>query len=237
MADGTGKPIEQVEVGDEVLATDPETGETGGRTVVATIAGQGRKDLVELTIDTDGPTGDETGTVIATAAHPVWVPGQDRWLDTSDLRPGDELRTRDNTQVTVQATESDSRYQTVHNLTIAGIHTYYVLAGNTPVLVHNSGGDWCTPEERIEDAANIGNGHAGSKHAGDFPGYSPKDIGDLARDVMQNPARTKSLGGGRRAYQGKDGSTIVIHDPMHPDGGTIFRRDLGTIDDYWDGLN
>lgn len=54
---------------------------------------------------------------------------------------------------------------------------------------------------------------------------------------MQNPARTKPLGGGRRAYQGKDGSTIVIHDPMHPDGGTIFRRDPTTIDDYWDGLN
>lgn len=74
------------------------------------------------------------------------------------------------------------------------------------------------PEEPIEDAADIGNGHAGSKHAGDFPGHSPNDIGDLARDVMQNPARTKPRGGGQRAYQGKGGSTIVIHDPMHPDG-------------------
>lgn len=123
----------------------------------------------------------------------------------------------------------------MYNLTVRQLHTYYVLAGGTPVLVHNS--DWCTPEERIEDAADIGNGHAGSKHAGGFPGYSPKDIGDLTRDVMQNPARTKPLGGGRRAYQGKDGSTIVIHDPMHPDGGTVFRRDPTTIDDYWDELN
>src|SRR5690606_28836200 len=34
-------------------------------------------------------------------------------------------------------------YKTVHNLTINGIHTYYVLAGNTPVLGHNANG--CIP--------------------------------------------------------------------------------------------
>nr|WP_238323901.1 GIY-YIG nuclease family protein [Salinispora pacifica] len=28
-----------------------------------------------------------------------------------------------------------------HNLTVDGRHTYYVLAGNTPVLVHNCGND------------------------------------------------------------------------------------------------
>ncbi|WP_408640411.1 hypothetical protein [Salinispora pacifica] len=27
-----------------------------------------------------------------------------------------------------------------HNLTVDGRHTYYVLAGNTPVLVHNTNG-------------------------------------------------------------------------------------------------
>jgi hypothetical protein len=28
----------------------------------------------------------------------------------------------------------------MYNLTVAGVHTYYVLAGYTPVLVHNSCG-------------------------------------------------------------------------------------------------
>jgi hypothetical protein len=28
----------------------------------------------------------------------------------------------------------------IYNLAVADIHTYYVLAGNTPVLVHNAGG-------------------------------------------------------------------------------------------------
>ncbi|MEN3614291.1 hypothetical protein AAH979_32675 [Plantactinospora sp. ZYX-F-223] len=29
-----------------------------------------------------------------------------------------------------------------YNLTVDDIHTYYVLAGTTPVLVHNCGGPW-----------------------------------------------------------------------------------------------
>lgn len=33
MADGTKKPIEDVEVGDKVIATDPETGEQEAKTV------------------------------------------------------------------------------------------------------------------------------------------------------------------------------------------------------------
>ncbi|GLU47106.1 hypothetical protein Nans01_14570 [Nocardiopsis ansamitocini] len=37
MADGTFKPIEQVEVGDEVAATDPGTGEQKAKPVLATI--------------------------------------------------------------------------------------------------------------------------------------------------------------------------------------------------------
>lgn len=28
-----------------------------------------------------------------------------------------------------------------YKLTVSTVHTYYVLAGNTPVLVHNEGGD------------------------------------------------------------------------------------------------
>ena len=37
------------------------------------------------------------------------------------------------------ASNQEGRH-TVHNLTIADIHTYYVLAGVKPVLVHNRGG-------------------------------------------------------------------------------------------------
>jgi RHS repeat-associated protein len=70
MADGSDKPIEQLQVGDRVLATDTGSGRTEARTVVETILGQGDKNLVELTVDVDGPRGDATGVIVATAAHP-----------------------------------------------------------------------------------------------------------------------------------------------------------------------
>src|SRR5690606_7255829 len=56
MADGSRKPIEEIKVGDKVLATDPKTGETKAKTVTATILGDGAKDLVKVTIRTTEAT-------------------------------------------------------------------------------------------------------------------------------------------------------------------------------------
>jgi len=50
------------------------------------------------------------------------------------------LRTPDGTTVTVTANRAYSRHARTFNLTIEGLHTYYVLAGSTPVLVHNTCG-------------------------------------------------------------------------------------------------
>lgn len=231
---GAAKPINELQPGDKVESANPETGRNeGGRTVTATHINHD-DNLIDVVVETSPG---HQQTLHTTTEHPFWDDTTHAWVPAARLTPGHALETAYNTHARVATVRVVPGEADRYNLTVDQLHTYYVLAGTTPVLVHNSGGEWCTPEERIEDAPDIGNGHAGSKHAGDFPGHSPADIGDLARDVMQNPARTKPLGGGRRAYQGKDGSTIVIHDPMHPDGGTIFRRDPGTIDDYWDGLN
>src|SRR5439155_3396305 len=52
--------------------------------------------------------------------------------------------------------------QATYDLTIGGLHTYYVLAGSTPVLVHNCGLDNNRPEEiqkiEVEGAAKRGVG-------------------------------------------------------------------------------
>jgi len=146
MADGTHRPIEQVRVGDKVVATDPVTGETSSRTVVATITGEGDKRLVEVTVDTDGPRGDATGLVVATDGHPFWVEDERHWVDAADLEPGDEVRTPDGTRLDVVAVRHRDAHLRVHNLTIEGVHTYYVTAGDADVLVHNKGG--CTVVHR-----------------------------------------------------------------------------------------
>lgn len=135
MADGTTKPIEDIRLGDEVLATDPETGETTAKPVSALITGAGEKALTTLSI-TD-KAGDDLGTVTATDGHPFWVPDLGRWVDAGELLPGDWLGTAAGTLVQVTGIDHDHREQTVYNLTVADIHTYY--AGAAAVLVHNCG--------------------------------------------------------------------------------------------------
>ena len=69
MADGTTKPISEVEVGDEVLTYDPETGERGPRKVTDLWVHQDT--LVDLEIG---------GSLIATTEdHPFWNETERRW--------------------------------------------------------------------------------------------------------------------------------------------------------------
>jgi hypothetical protein len=138
MADGTDKPIEDVRAGDRVLSTDPVTSETDGRPVSATITGQGTKKLVDVTIDTDGPGGDETASVTATGKHPFWVANLGAWMDAAKLQPGQWLRTGTGTWVQITQIQQRTEPSTVHNLTVPGYQTYYVTAGTTTVLVHNT---------------------------------------------------------------------------------------------------
>ncbi|MEU6264662.1 polymorphic toxin-type HINT domain-containing protein [Saccharopolyspora shandongensis] len=138
MADGSQKPIEDVDVGDQVLATDPETGETAARPVIATITGEGEKNLVEITVDTDSDKGNATGVVVATDEHPFWVEDQGRWLSAEDLAPGADLRSVDGRVIEVVSTLERVEIATVHNLTIDDIHTYYIVVARTPVLSHNA---------------------------------------------------------------------------------------------------
>ncbi|MFF3893195.1 ricin-type beta-trefoil lectin domain protein [Streptomyces sp. NPDC001812] len=138
MADGTTKAIKDVKAGDKVLATDPETGETTAQTVTAEILGKGVKHLVKVTIDTDGKKGSKTAEVTATDKHPFWVPELDDWIDATDLKSGQWLRTSAGTLVQITAVERRTALDaTVHNLTVSMLHTYYVLAGAAPILVHN----------------------------------------------------------------------------------------------------
>lgn len=150
MADGSAKDIEDVEIGDKVLATDPETGETSERKVAATIVTDDDKNFTELTIVTP----DGTEKLTATYEHPFWSVDQKDWVEAGDLKSGMTLRTDDGRTVTVTAARQYQDHARTYNLTIEGLHTYYVLAGQTPVLVHNSNG-WCGPGRRTASEAGI----------------------------------------------------------------------------------
>ncbi|WP_244888845.1 polymorphic toxin-type HINT domain-containing protein [Streptomyces purpureus] len=133
LADGSTKPIEDVEPGDKIVTTDPGTGEEVVREVVGTIVTEDDKHFVDLTIVADG----KPASLISTTTHPFWVEAEKSWVEAGDLRPGMRLTTPAGDSAVVEATRYFEKRQRTHDLTIADLHAYYVLAGATPVLVHN----------------------------------------------------------------------------------------------------
>lgn len=128
MADGTTKPISEIEVGDEVLAVDPETGERGAREV--THLWVHHDTIIDLEID-----GHDVAT---TEDHPFWNQTDGEWQRADAPDPGDLVLTADGATLTVDGMDSSSaRTTTAYNLTVDGIHTFHVQVGDEEVLVHN----------------------------------------------------------------------------------------------------
>ncbi|MFG2876037.1 SpvB/TcaC N-terminal domain-containing protein [Streptomyces sp. NPDC048337] len=223
MADGTSKRIDEVELGDEVIATDPETGENGPRTVTRLITGTGEKSLVELTVTTQDGT---AAKLVATDGHPFWTPTLNRWTPASKLTPGTLLQTSGGTYVQISAVRAWTEHHTVHNLTVDDIHTYYVLAGATPILVHNCGptaangadleGLTVSETKRIQNAADsrdvtisvVGSRAKGPQSATNPDGYHAESDWDYVITGINSRTRSRissslptgdvSLGRGRR---------------------------------------
>ncbi len=136
MADGTHKKIEDITAGDRVIATDPVTGRTEARPVVALIEGRGEKNLVSITLNSgDG----QAGLLVATDHHPFWVADQNHWLNADDLAASMRLTSLDGGALKVlSARKHLVQNGRVYNLTISDIHTFYVRVGTEDVLVHNN---------------------------------------------------------------------------------------------------
>ncbi|GAA2904200.1 hypothetical protein Acy02nite_85600 [Actinoplanes cyaneus] len=157
MADGTTRPISEVNIGDSVLTKDPATGEVSSREVTALHSNRDL-DLTDVTVSAkpaDGVTGTETQvegkggrstrgptestTLKTTAHHPFWDATTEKWVDAAELVPG---------KSTLVGPDGETQYVTgvrnfagaavMRDLTVADIHTYYVVTGGTPVLVHNN---------------------------------------------------------------------------------------------------
>ncbi|MFJ5229400.1 ricin-type beta-trefoil lectin domain protein [Kitasatospora sp. NPDC088391] len=135
MADGTTRPIKDVQVGDRVLTGDPDSGaRSTSETVTATHVNHD-KDLVDVTVaDTAGAP----STVRTTAGHPFWDGTDKQWIPAGQLVPGHVLATDDNRQSRIVAVVPRAGTADMDNLTVARTHTFYVRVGGTTVLVHNA---------------------------------------------------------------------------------------------------
>ncbi|WP_327007722.1 polymorphic toxin-type HINT domain-containing protein [Dactylosporangium sp. NBC_01737] len=136
LANGSLKAIKDVELGDVVVATDPTTGESDTK-IVEALHRNDDTDLTELVVTVDHGAGGEAAVVETTWHHPFWNDDTDTWADAQDLRAGDHLRTIDGDQITVAAVRNYVGAAEMRDLTVEDLHTYYVVVGGEPVLVHN----------------------------------------------------------------------------------------------------
>lgn len=219
------KNIEDIRVGDWVIADDPTTPKgIEARQVLDTFVRE-TDTLVDLYVD---------GEVISTTGeHPFWVPDKG-WVEAKDLVVGSLLQTEDGRIIDVDRIERwEGRFE-VYNFSVEGFYTYFV--SDLGVLVHNAN---CGPSEAdwddffgytpSGDAQRIAR-HAWDNHRSDFPEF--QNQGDLARyidDIITNPPEQPRIraSDGTRAYWDGNNRRIIMYNPEHPEGGTIFRPDDG----------
>lgn len=77
------------------------------------------------------------------------------------------------TSLALSTVRSYAGYKVMHDRTIDSVHTYYVVAGNTPVLVHNTNG--CGLPDLAVSSAQFGK--KWGKHAQDY-GLDPANPAD-----------------------------------------------------------
>ncbi|MBL0887600.1 polymorphic toxin-type HINT domain-containing protein [Myceligenerans indicum] len=204
MADGTRKPIEDVELGDKVIATDPETGEQGPRQVIDLIRHGGPHTMVDVELS-DG------SQVDATDEHPFWVVSAGEWVDAIDLEIGDVVSTADGATLTIVSVDV-SRYDlTAYNLTVSELHTYHV--GTADVLVHNCG------DEPIDFRPNTVHIFRDAR-------------GHLAEDTPENRALIQSAidpANLRHSVTLKDGSTLEKYFRKLEDGTQAWAEVRGGV--------
>ena len=129
------KKIEDIEVGDRVLAADTDTMERKYKEVLDTFVRK-TNDLIHIFI------GEEE--IVTTADHPFWVEGKG-FVPAMSLVIDSELLNNSGNVVRVDnlLRETNADGAEVYNFKVDEYHTYYV--GDMHILVHNAGDAYSRP--------------------------------------------------------------------------------------------
>ena len=131
------KPIEQIQVGDEVAAWDEATNTIQYQKVTERYVREATQALKITVQAKDGKT--ETFTV--TPEHPFLTP-KSQWAAISGYEIGDQIATAIGEPVTITAIETLEGKREVFNLSVAEDHSYAV--GELGVWAHNGFGAYIT---------------------------------------------------------------------------------------------
>ena len=118
------RPIESIEIGDCVLAQDPDTGEMAYKVVLDTTV-RPASPVMRLVLGTE--------ELSMTLGHPLWAVGKG-WQMSKQLSLGDALHTLHGSAVIDRIEKVDE--QEAFNLVVADFNTYFV--GKSGVLAHDN---------------------------------------------------------------------------------------------------
>jgi hypothetical protein len=136
LADGRSVPIDQVHVGERVLALDPRTGKTEIEPVTRLWLNRDT-DLLDLTVR----TGSKLEVIHTTQRHLFYVPAEHAWIEAERLAPETRLETHGHVSVAVVSSRVLPGADEMWDLTIGVAHDFYVVMPGAAILVHNCGGE------------------------------------------------------------------------------------------------
>jgi hypothetical protein len=143
LADKKTVSISKIKAGAEVIAGNPPHGKPAAELVVRFIITRTDRNFTTLEVKT--PSG--TARIVSTAYHRYWDATVGQWTYADALRTGDRLLALNGEPVTVTSVRNYIGHAVTYNLTVNRLHTYYVMAGKTPVLVHNTA---CSAQDLAE---------------------------------------------------------------------------------------
>ncbi|MBW4717969.1 Hint domain-containing protein [Saccharothrix obliqua] len=134
MADGSAKRIDEIEVGDKVASSEPESAQSESHEVLAVHISDAEKAYVDLEVATP----DGLKRIRATAHHLFYDANSGEWVDAANLKAAGQLNTPENGRAVIESVREYRATLRTFNLSVAELQTFFVLAGATPVLVHNA---------------------------------------------------------------------------------------------------
>ena len=116
--EGNSRPIDEIEVGDFVLARsefDPD-----GPLELKRVEEKFVRTAVVMELVVHGQS------IKTTAEHPFYVPAQGKFVAAGELQVGEQLVGHDGKLVQIESIGSTDEVTTVYNLRVADLHTYFV---------------------------------------------------------------------------------------------------------------
>jgi large repetitive protein len=182
------------------------------------------------------------GTLTTTYTHPFYDITQAAFTPARNLHVGDKLQQPGGRTAVITGIRLFHTTQTTYDLTINGLHTYYVIAGRTPVLVHNCGesapednvdlSSWVKKPVRTYQTYTKENPETGQVYSGKTSGYgmpaenvAQRNYGHAYNRLGYGPARLDQSSMNADAIRGREQMLIDYYVSL----GKAGNRDLNPV--------